>query len=409
MSDTIKFWIKAEHAKQAIERARASRKALMVFVEEKGFASKEFETALCGEKVKEALDLHYVGLRLLKGTSILEQFEQLVPVSCYPSLFSFYDGELLHEINYINEDDEQLAAKLTQHLVPKEQECISPSSEMTLQEKKAMLLARLEEKRKAKEEEKKAEQKLQEANRRAQGRELTNAKLAQQQKESQNIAAALAKEKKEAKEHQLRVREEIARDKAERLARKQAKESTPTNPPHPASLTPPISDATKCRLNMRLSLDGSSYREEFGADEPLSAVRQYVAQNVLPSGEAFDLIQTLPRRKFTAADELQSLRELHLCPSNTLMIQQIPINSGSSYPISGAGVTDTLSAWVDWSTSTFNSFVSYVNSGNAEPQTSSTNSSSSASARRNRITTLSDRSDSNSKPMAYNGNSTNQQ
>ncbi|CAJ0828204.1 44_t:CDS:2 [Entrophospora sp. SA101] len=110
-----------------------------------------------------------------------------------------------------------------------------------------------------------------EINRRTQGKAMQDVYRQQNEAKTKKIADEFAKQKKDEEEAKRRIREQIALDKAERQAKRQAE----------------------------LSLHVKTWIEEDRTD-----------------GKApYNLIQNFPHRQFSINDETKSLKELNLCPT----------------------------------------------------------------------------------------------
>ncbi|XP_053304783.1 UBX domain-containing protein 1 [Spea bombifrons] len=203
--------------------------------------------------------------------------------------------------------------------------------EKEVQRKRMMEL--IAQKQQEREEREKRECVEQEKQRRKQGQELSAIRQRLQEQEMQKIAEDRRREKQEARLARERVKEKIARDKAERARKFGGTMTGPISPPlespipsatqHPSSLTqdgPSVKEYDQCRIQVRL-LDGSTVSQTFRAREQLAAVRLYVELN-WPGGavEPFSLLTSFPRRVFTENDMEKPLHELGLVPSAVLII-----------------------------------------------------------------------------------------
>ncbi|XP_066438294.1 UBX domain-containing protein 1 [Eleutherodactylus coqui] len=188
-------------------------------------------------------------------------------------------------------------------------------------------------KQQEREEREKRERIEQEKQRRKQGQELSAIRQKMQEQEMQKAAEDRRKEKQEERMARERVREKIARDKAERAKRYGGATSDPISPsaesPLPAATPSPSSpvqepptkkEYDQCRIQVRL-LDGTALSQTFRAREQLAAVRLYVELN-WPGGPEgpFNLLTSFPRRVFTEEDMEKPLQELGLVPSAVLIV-----------------------------------------------------------------------------------------
>ncbi|KAM3920554.1 UBX domain-containing protein 1 isoform 1-T2 [Leptodactylus fuscus] len=210
------------------------------------------------------------------------------------------------------------------------------SSSLTEEEKERQTKRMMEliaQKQQEREEREKRERIEQEKQRRRQGQELSAIRQKMQEQEMQKAAEDRRKEKQEERMARERVREKIARDKAERAKRYGGATSDPVSPPAesplPASTPSPSSpvqepptkkEYDQCRIQVRL-LDGTALSQTFRAREQLAAVRLYVELN-WPGGPEgpFNLLTSFPRRVFTEEDMEKPLQELGLVPSAVLIV-----------------------------------------------------------------------------------------
>ncbi|XP_073521421.1 UBX domain-containing protein 1-like [Phyllobates terribilis] len=173
----------------------------------------------------------------------------------------------------------------------------------------------------------------QEKQRRKQGQELSVIRQKMQEQEMQKAAEDRRKEKQEERMARERVKEKIARDKAERARRYGGSTSDPISPPAESPLAAPAPSPSspvqepltkkeydECRIQVRL-LDGTALSHTFGAREQLAVVRLYVELN-WPGGPEgpFNLLTSFPRRVFTEEDMEKPLQELGLVPSAVLIV-----------------------------------------------------------------------------------------
>jgi len=172
----------------------------------------------------------------------------------------------------------------------------------------------------------------QEKKRRSEGQTLTQIKADMELQEAKKLAAERRREKREDALARQRVKEQIARDRADKKARLEKEKEMRNNPagtpvaaPAAASTTPsaPTSTAshTHAKLQIRLP-NGSRMVETFTATEQLSAVRLYIEMNRTDgvSGE-FNLMTTFPRHVFTPEEYDVQLIKLGLTPSCCIVVQ----------------------------------------------------------------------------------------
>jgi len=170
----------------------------------------------------------------------------------------------------------------------------------------------------------------QEKKRRSEGQTLTQIKADMELQEAKKLAAERRREKREDALARQRVKEQIARDRADKKARLEKEKEMRNNPaggtPVPTvstTSTAPTSTAshTHAKLQIRLP-NGSRMVETFTATEQLSAVRLYIEMNRTDgvSGE-FNLMTTFPRHVFTPEEYDVQLIKLGLTPSCCIVVQ----------------------------------------------------------------------------------------
>lgn len=209
----------------------------------------------------------------------------------------------------------------------------SPLTEEEKERQTRRMMELIAQKQQEREEREKRERIEQEKQRRKQGQELSVIRQKMQEQEMQKAAEDRRREKQEERMARERVKEKIARDKAERARRYGGGTSDPISPPSesplPASTPSPSSpvqepptkkEYDQCRIQVRL-LDGTALSQTFRAREQLAAVRLYVELN-WPGGPEgpFNLLTSFPRRVFTEEDMEKPLQELGLVPSAVLIV-----------------------------------------------------------------------------------------
>lgn len=210
--------------------------------------------------------------------------------------------------------------------------------ETTLQERVERAKEIIEKKRLEKEENEKQDLKKKEFERRHVGQELAKAKRNREEKQAQDTMNQIKEDRVKERAHREAVRKQIAKDKAERVARRQnelqEKEHVQAGATPSAAVTggsdkPAKSDCTSARLQFRLP-DGSSITHTFPADSLLESVRQFIDRKLGPSSSLVTLYTTYPRRELTEEDLGRTLDDLGLAPSSTLIVAVNNLPGGSS-------------------------------------------------------------------------------
>ncbi|XP_059062613.1 UBX domain-containing protein 4 [Achroia grisella] len=158
-------------------------------------------------------------------------------------------------------------------------------------------------------------EKQKELERRNLGQGVAELKRWQADQELKQIQEERKREKMENNLARQRILEQIAQDRAERRAR----DAPPASAPTPAAnVQAPTGDVGRgARLQFKLP-DGSSHTAQFDADDALSQVHQYIADNLQMSRSSFSLWIAFPRRELT--ESAASLRALQLAPSAALLV-----------------------------------------------------------------------------------------
>lgn len=197
-------------------------------------------------------------------------------------------------------------------------------------EKAAALQDRLNQAREKRLEEEKKERIEKEKTRRKEGKEIGTIKEEYQAKMMRKQAEERKRQKLADAAAKKRVQEQIAADKAARLARSQSEKSTAAiaetsgvvrEKREEAAKTRPT--ATNTRIQLRLP-DGKRLVQVFEADETLSALIRYAYMNTGLEESAFRLVSGgMPPQKFTEADREKTLADLSLVPSAVVMVQKM--------------------------------------------------------------------------------------
>ncbi|KAI8645084.1 hypothetical protein BD408DRAFT_474601 [Parasitella parasitica] len=203
--------------------------------------------------------------------------------------------------------------------------------------KKEEVQKQLERVRKERAEREQHEAKDKEIKRRQEAKMLQEAQQSRIDKENKIYFEKIKKERLEDEAHRRRVREQIARDRAEKIAQrdaeKQRQNSASPNTQEAAENSSSSSsfksnDHMHSNLNIR-QLDGSNIRHQFEAISTLSHVRDWIKENRTESAKKpYKLTSQFPTRLFAEADDDKTLIDLNLCPSATIIMK--PLKAGSS-------------------------------------------------------------------------------
>lgn len=352
ISSLSSFWYDPQQIRKAITSAQEKDLGILILVQAK--KAVDFEAVLSQDKIASYLENKFSCMRLVEGEFSFGQFNDLVPIDRIPSLFLFYDGELRETINDSGIEQDDLLLHLEAVFDPSKKDLLK-KKEPSLSDKKAMILERLEEKKRLKAMQEVERRKFKEVERRQSTKELQEAQIAKQERDAKILIETKTREKREAAEHRLKVQAQIAQDKADRAALRQKKEVEPKESYSPKADNKTFSNNSDCRLSLRME-DGSQHRVTFDADAALQEVREHVTNKLLDGNSAFDLMLTVPRYKFSVEDTSRTLRQLGLGSSNTLLIK---LHKSS---LSGAAANDMISSLANWGISSIQQLVVYLSS-----------------------------------------------
>ncbi|KAI8097469.1 uncharacterized protein BX664DRAFT_326451 [Halteromyces radiatus] len=210
-------------------------------------------------------------------------------------------------------------------------------------DRKARLKQQMEKARAKRDEMEKENEKQRELKRRQDGKEAETTKQQLQEQQNKIYFAKIKKEKQADEEHRRKIKEQIARDREEKIMerRKQQQQQQQTsNSSSFSSLS--SSQGTKnhdtCHLNIR-QVDGVNIRHKFNAHDTLGHVRSWIDENRTDGDQPYKLLAQFPTRQFTAGDEERTLSNLDLLPSGTIIMKTIK-NVATAYQ-SGSGSTAT--------------------------------------------------------------------
>ncbi|XP_067019486.1 UBX domain-containing protein 1-like [Acropora muricata] len=202
---------------------------------------------------------------------------------------------------------------------------VKPLTKEEKQEQYEKLQQKLKERREQRQEKEKMEAREREKLRRKTGQELTSIKQKRELQEAKQIADERRRQKMEEKLAKQKVKDQIARDKAER-AEKFGKGSGVSTDPQPSVAAAPSSpptvekkEYTTCKLQFRLT-NGSTLTGTFQPTDTLETVCAYVNDNRTDGSTPFNLMTTFPRKTYSAGDLGTSLQDAGLVPSAVLIL-----------------------------------------------------------------------------------------
>ncbi|KAJ3106403.1 hypothetical protein HDU97_006388 [Phlyctochytrium planicorne] len=193
-----------------------------------------------------------------------------------------------------------------------------------LEELKARLAQKKEEKRLLEIEEMKSKEKI----RRKTGQEMNAIKDRIKEQDMKKALDAKMREKEDEKNARAKIRAQIEQDKKDRAARLEKEKlarqgSSGDVAASPAALittqasgSVSTKDYTEARIQFRLPT-GGTVTHTFQSTDTLSAVYEFIAPQV--GNDSFKLLQTFPRQVLSERDK--TLKDLKLVPSSSLVVQ----------------------------------------------------------------------------------------
>ncbi|XP_060519665.1 FAS-associated factor 1 [Cylas formicarius] len=147
-------------------------------------------------------------------------------------------------------------------------------------------------------------------------RELVKWEQDQAYRESLEADRAKEEAKRTQEREEFEARKKLENEKAESEARKEAhrRKVEAGLPPEP----PLGDDITKIRFRLP---KGVNIERRFSADTPLQVLLDFLVVKGYPNDE-YKVISSWPRRDLTALDGKQTLKELKLCPQETVILEE---------------------------------------------------------------------------------------
>jgi len=213
----------------------------------------------------------------------------------------------------------------------------SVSSEEDKKEKAARLQEKMDRIRLEKLQKEQEDERRREIERRELGKNMQEFKEKQQLLKRKKELEERRREKEEEKAALKRVREEIARDRAEKAQRykkekseqEEKKQKVLDTKAQAAAVAAQIDYAEKCKntkLQYRLP-DGSTVVRDYPSETTLAEAIQDLRRQPVPYPPTFRLAMGIPRRVFSAEDEEKTLTELGLPPRASLAVHPYDVVS----------------------------------------------------------------------------------
>ncbi|XP_078795388.1 UBX domain-containing protein 4 isoform X2 [Oryzias latipes] len=227
-----------------------------------------------------------------------------------------------------------------------------PEVEENLEDKVERLTRKLEERREQKKRGEEETEVRKEVERRKMGKNMQDLKKKQEEEKTKRLLEERNREKAEEKAARERVRQQIAMDRADRAARyAKTQEEERTAKEALLLVRQEEQEARKeallrqrsavARIQFRLP-DGSSFSNQFPSQSRLQEAWDFAAQEVGSRYGNFSLATVFPRREFTAEDLNQTLLELELVPSASIVLRPLGRPAGAVGQSSGRGLWAAL-------------------------------------------------------------------
>ncbi|ORX45073.1 UBX-domain-containing protein [Hesseltinella vesiculosa] len=341
---------------QAVQLVQQRKCLFIVFLQDESSQSIQFKEMLAQPNMEHELKNH-VCLELVQPSDNATLFGQIYPTQRVPMLYFIQDG-VVKDVAIETMPADELVSKL-QHWTaiaqpsepptpsqssPVDPSIVTPSPQPatidpeSLQEKKEKLKQKMEQARQKVEKKEKDEAKQRELKRRQDGKDAQKTRDHLEDEQTKRHYAKIKQDKMADEERRRKIKEKIAHDRAEQK-KKRLEQLQPT-PTHIPTVSSRSSD--DCNLNIRQT-DGNNIKHKFKAVDTLEMVREWIDTHRTDGDQPFKLLAQFPTRQFSVGEENQTLRDLGLVPSSTLIMKQTR-NVATAYGAgsSVAGYTGTL-------------------------------------------------------------------
>ncbi|KAL7309297.1 hypothetical protein PS15m_011401 [Mucor circinelloides] len=375
---------------EAISLVAEKQCVFLVYIHDESEKTNTLNGTLKNEQVTKAIRENTVAVAMEKASENAALFGQYYPIQTVPILYFIKQGtikdfgietitsqEIIDKINAVNQistvpvqqpvsTSAPVAAPATPIPAPQPptngtsstSDAASASKTVKKDEqndeirsKKAEMQKQLEQVRKERAEREQQDAKDREIKRRQEAKTLQEAQQSRVDKENKIYFEKIKKERQEDEAHRKRVREQIARDRAEKIAQRNAEKQRQNSTASTALATEEGASSSSLsnsnnhaysNLNIR-QLDGSNIRHQFEAVSTLSEVRNWIKENRTEDAKKpYKLSSQFPTRLFTDADDDRTLKELNLCPSATIIMKPLKVGSSSARSVisgNNGGVT----------------------------------------------------------------------
>ncbi|KAI8334563.1 hypothetical protein BC941DRAFT_431560 [Chlamydoabsidia padenii] len=361
---------------EAVQLVQNKNCLFMVFIHDDKEPSQQIDKLLMDAKVQDILQKH-VSIKLDLDSENARMFGQFYPIQRVPMVYFIKQGiikdfaietttgqEIIDKVDRLDRSDSFVPPPSTQTNIQSVAATNSPpsssslpmdtrsdedtvtiantdsnteylsSSSMTDMDKKAKLKQQMEQARARRDEIEKENEKQREIKRRQDGKEAQLTKQQLQDQQNKLYFAKIKKEKQADEEHRRKIKEQIARDREEKVAERQRRLQQQKESSQPSSSS--ASQQSKetrhhdvCHLNVRQG-DGNNIRNTFKSQDKLEDVRTWIDENRTDGDQPYKLLAQFPTRHFSTGDEQKTLYDLDLVPSGTLIMKPIR-NVASAY------------------------------------------------------------------------------
>jgi len=360
--------------REAISAAKAKKTVFVVVVTEQNGheESEKLKTVLEDAEVVDKFS-NMICIRLENGTPTCSQFAAIYPVILIPSIY-FIDSSTGVDIEITGgvitkeslstsfekvkksvggvevpakEPSENVESVSEASVVKSESSAASSAvpaasssvsaGQSSLNERVERAKQLVEQRKMEKERDEQEKEKSKEVERREIGKAMLERKRMLEEKELRDAAAQRRKDKEEERLAREKVKAQLEQDKLEKRMKFQAEKAAEQElrkENEKAALASAAEEAerraaeraTSARIQFRLP-DGSSQTQLFPSESPLSEVYNFVRTGLTTKYSSFSLSTTFPRRNLDTLDMNNTLKNLQLAPSATVMV--LPTASSS--------------------------------------------------------------------------------
>ncbi|CAN6612577.1 UBX domain-containing protein 7 [Trichomonascus vanleenenianus] len=376
----------------AVAASLAQKKPLLVVLSETEELPPDSVLTQAVNEAAELITEQAVSLKVLKDSPDFDFFRQIFPVGSIPSLYIIRSGKVVALITGGDSTDHVLDQLTTAIVEASNEEATNEVKEGSTNEEVANEEVRSPRTTNSQPDDARpgTNQATPKPRSSSQDKSKPAAKPRSKSTAQEEYQQQLRLQKKAQDDERKRILELVRKDREEQRARnEQDRRQTATPKSHPK---PHVDHHNECAILIRL-FDGSPLKNRFKPSDTLESVRQYV-DSTTSITDPYHFAQTYPKRTFSVSEEHQTLQELGLVPSATLILKPI-----SQY-VSAYSQSSSFGGWLSpsaWYTSISNGISQYL----AAPENDGR---SSESSRSSNSDDDSRRSDDREKRNTYNGN-----